>query len=222
MLTLRSAILAVVILASAPAQPDVQISFPKDGNGLLDYCGPVVAAFDSPSVVIGSAESHGIQMMKQGWCAGHLQAMREMILFSQVQQVKTVASLSGEKNPEQTLTPDVLRQVMAKNPEMTCIPNEVNQAQLARILVKWLRDHPERLHEPDYLLAFNGLTPAVDHHLSRRTRSRHLGNQLPHLRQVRLSGTIHPAVFKFGQTQISYWRTISEWEGHRPTAQRYL
>jgi len=67
-----------------------------------------------------------------------------------------------------------------------------------------------------------GLTPAVDHHLSRRTRSRHLGNQLPHLRQVRLSGTIHPAVFKFGQTQISYWRTISEWEGHRPTAQRYL
>lgn len=32
----------------------------------------------------------------------------------------------------------------------------------------------------------------------------------------------HPAVFKFGQTQISYWRTISKWEGHRPTAQRYL
>ena len=32
----------------------------------------------------------------------------------------------------------------------------------------------------------------------------------------------HPAVFKFGQTQISYWWIISEWEGHRPTAQRYL
>jgi hypothetical protein len=160
MLTLRSAILAVVILASAPAQPDVQISFPRDGNGLLDYCGPAVAALDSPSVVIGSAESHGIQMMKQGWCAGHLQTMREMILFSQVQQIKTVAFLNGDKNPEQTLTPDVLRQVMAKDAEMTCIPNEVNQAQLARILVKWLRDHPERLHEPDYLLTFNAFHEA--------------------------------------------------------------
>jgi hypothetical protein len=49
---------------------------------------------------------------------------------------------------------------MAKDAEMTCIPSEVNQAQLARILVKWLRDHPERLHEQDFLLTFNALHEA--------------------------------------------------------------
>jgi hypothetical protein len=45
---------------------------------------------------------------------------------------------------------------------MTCIPNEVNQVQMARILVKWLRDHPERLHETDAFLtvdAFHNAFP---------------------------------------------------------------
>jgi hypothetical protein len=38
-------------------------------------------------------------MFKQGWCAGHLLTIREMIMFWQVQVVNTIAILNGNTNP---------------------------------------------------------------------------------------------------------------------------
>ncbi len=55
---------------AALTQPQQDLKFPTDGNGLLEYCGPVVTSFDSPGTLPQTGESHGIQMMKQGWCAG--------------------------------------------------------------------------------------------------------------------------------------------------------
>ena len=136
-------LLTFILLLAFPTQPQQEVKFPTDGNGLLEYCGPMVASFDSPGTLPQTGESHGIQMMKQGWCAGHLQTMREMTAFWQVQVTKTIAVLSGVQNPSL----EQLKEMMSKSSQMTCIPNEVNQAQLARILVKWLREHPERLHE---------------------------------------------------------------------------
>lgn len=149
--------LAFVLLFAVPMQPQ-ELKFPKDGSGLLEYCGPVVASFDS--LKQDSGESHGIQMMKQGWCAGHLQTMREMIIFWQIQVVKTVAILNGNQNP----STDELKTMMMKSSSMTCIPKEVNMEQMVRILVKWLRDHPERLHEAYTILttdAFQDGFPCV-------------------------------------------------------------
>jgi hypothetical protein len=99
-------------------------------------------------------------MYEQGWCAAHLQTIREMIVFWQIQVVKTVAILNGDTNPSAA----ELNQVVSKTSDMTCIPNEVNLPQMARVLVKWLRDHPERLHEPISILsmdAFHGAFPCV-------------------------------------------------------------
>src|ERR1700758_4822035 len=87
---------ALILLLAASTQPQRQVEFPKDGYGVLEYCGPVIALLESPSSKIGSGD---ILTMKQGWCAGHLQTMREMIIFWQIQVVKTVAVLGGEQNP---------------------------------------------------------------------------------------------------------------------------
>ncbi len=79
-------------------------------------------------------------------------------MFWQVQVVKTIAILNGNPNP----SAEELGAVMANTSEMTCIPKELNQAQMVRVLVKWLRDHPERLHEPIVILsigAFHDVFP---------------------------------------------------------------
>ena len=102
----------VLLLFAAPTQPQQELKLPKDGNGLLEYCGPVVASFDSPSQTY-SGESHGIQMMKQGWCAGHLQTMHEMIVFWQIQVLKTVSFQSGDLNP----SAESLKELMSKMPD---------------------------------------------------------------------------------------------------------
>ena len=39
----------------------------------------------------------------------------------------------------------------------TCIPDEASIGQLARVLVKWLREHPERLHELKSFLVIEAL-----------------------------------------------------------------
>src|SRR5258708_369133 len=92
-------LLTLSLFFAALTQPQQDVKFPTDGNGLLEYCGPVVASFDSPETLPQTGESHGIQMMKQGWCAGHLQTMREMTVFWQIQVARTIAVLSGVQDP---------------------------------------------------------------------------------------------------------------------------
>jgi hypothetical protein len=134
-------VIVFVFLAASPVQ--AQDKIPKDGNDMLEFCSHVVDALDNPASQTGSSIEYAHNTFKQGWCAGHLQTIREMIVFWQIQVAKTVAILSGDQNP----SVDTLTQTVSATPDMTCIPDEVNMAQMARILVKWLRDHPERLHE---------------------------------------------------------------------------
>ncbi|SRR5713101_2355644 len=95
--TRSASLLTFLLLLAASTQPQQEVKFPKDGNGLLEFCGPVVASFDSPGTLPQTGDSHGIQMMKQGCCAGHLQTMREMIVYWQTQVVKTVAIMVGSR-----------------------------------------------------------------------------------------------------------------------------
>src|SRR5579859_6570210 len=97
--TLLAATLAVAMTPVCAQDPPPQL--PRDGNGLLEFCGHVVDALDSPNSQLGPVGQGAVagsivyahNMFKEGWCMGHLQTMREMIVFWQVQVAKTVAIL---------------------------------------------------------------------------------------------------------------------------------
>jgi len=47
-----------------------------------------------------------------------------------------------------------------KGAALFCAPNSMTNGQAARIVVKYLRDHPEELHQPDSVLTFTALRAA--------------------------------------------------------------
>jgi hypothetical protein len=123
--------------ATVPQQPKLQ--FPKDGNGLLEYCGQLVDLFDQR---LTSAADE----TKLGWCLGYIQASRDFILHLKINMA--LAGMAGV-----TLSgPEKARPIVTQMSDM-CIPDAAPMLELARVVVKWLRDHPEHLHElPDFLL----------------------------------------------------------------------
>lgn len=151
-------IVALVFVVTAPVH--AQDKIPQNGSDMLEFCSHVVDALDNPASQVGSSVEYAHNTFKQGWCFGHLQTIREMIIFWQVQVTKTVAILSGDQNPPA----DALKQTISATPNMTCIPAEVNMPQMARILVKWLRDHPERLHEHVSILTLDAFHDAFACH----------------------------------------------------------
>lgn len=155
--------IAFIFLVVAPAH--AQDKIPKDGNDMLEFCSHVVDALDNPASQVGSSSiEYAHNTFKQGWCFGHLQTIREMIVYWQIQVTKTVAILSGDHNP----SAEVLTQTIEATPSMTCIPNEVSMAQMARILVKWLHDHPERLHERISILTLDAFHDAFACHAEQK------------------------------------------------------
>ena len=122
------AIFILFITLSANAQ-EVQGQFdeqglrPKDGNALLDYCGKLVSLIDDSKQSRSNSD-----LMEIGWCTGYVQGTVEPMLLMQV-------SMTGDSSNTK------------KGPMGICIPFEVPTTQVARVFVKWLRDHPEKLHE---------------------------------------------------------------------------
>jgi Rap1a immunity proteins len=47
-----------------------------------------------------------------------------------------------------------------KGAALFCAPNSMTNGQATRIVVKYLRDHPEELHQPDSVLTFTALRAA--------------------------------------------------------------
>lgn len=142
-------ILAVVLLACAvtPACAQKKIDYPTDGNGLLDYCSVLVDSVDSPSSLTSlSSDRFNEQMMKFPWCAGYLQATQDRLEITQISIALTSmlgVTLSGP-DKEKAAAFELLRGA--------CIPEKAPILQLARVLVKWLREHPEELHKPKGVL----------------------------------------------------------------------
>jgi hypothetical protein len=143
----------VVIFAVTPVSAHLApLHFPTDGTGLLEYCGQA-AKMPSTIHLRSPPGGQGTLAFKEGWCGGHLQAMRDMVVFWQIQVVKPVGFLNGVPNP----STEMLKELMSKQADYTCIPDEVSLEQMARVLVKWLRDHPERLHERFTFLTLDAL-----------------------------------------------------------------
>ena len=144
--------LVVCILAPVYAQPN---SFPTDGNGLLDACSVLVNSADTPpSLSTLTSEKFPERMSILSWCAGYLDAIQGMLVKSDVDLA--LIGMSGVT----FVGPDKAKQFAFDTLKGACIPDKVPVLQLARVLVKWLREHPERLHESKVLLTLAALKEA--------------------------------------------------------------
>ncbi len=120
---------------------------PKDGNGLLDACSALVDSDDNPSSILSLSGDRFTERMGQlNWCAGYLAATQDVLL-------QNVVNLSVFGMAGVTLAgPDKVKQYAFDSLRGPCIPENGTLLQFARVLVKWLREHPERLHEAKSVL----------------------------------------------------------------------
>lgn len=102
------------------------------GAELLENCGQWVSLMDNPSFPADS--------MKVGWCVGYAETALELLETMQIVMNKSYAE----------------HEKLTKGPLGICLPFEATVGQVARVTVKWLRDHPERLHE-----SLGGLTVVI-------------------------------------------------------------
>ena len=92
------------------------------------------------------------QMEKLNWCGGYLQATQDSLSTMQIKLAiiaMTGVTFSG---------PDKAKQYALDSLRVACIPEKAPLLQIARVLVKWLREHPERLHEPKSILTMAALS----------------------------------------------------------------
>lgn len=150
-------IVTLLFLACAVTAACAQMKgdFPKDGNELLDSCSVAVDAADSPTSLSAlSRDRFTEQMTKMGWCAGYLQATGDTMSAMQVRLYmigKMGVTLSG---------PDKVKEYALDGLRGACIPEKAPIIQVARVVVKWLREHPERLHELKSVLTEDALKDA--------------------------------------------------------------
>lgn len=131
-----------------------QNGFPVDGNGLLDYCSVIVDSVDSPSTVSPTGDRFVEKMGRLNWCSGYLGATQDASVVTEVNLALFSAmgvTLAG---------PDKEKLWAFQTLRGPCIPERAPIIQLARVLVKWLREHPERLHEPKSILTIDAFKDA--------------------------------------------------------------
>jgi Rap1a immunity proteins len=66
----------------------------------------------------------------------------------------------GSKTGVTLAGPDKAKAFALDSLRVACLPDNATLLQLARVLVKWLREHPERLHEPKSVLTTAALRDA--------------------------------------------------------------
>jgi hypothetical protein len=92
--------------------------------------------------------------MKFAWCVGYIQATEERI--SDWRTAAAIQIMAYQKNGEPTPS----HMWADEDFVSTCIPDEAPIAQLTRVIVKWLREHPERLHDLKSFLVMDALKNA--------------------------------------------------------------
>lgn len=125
---------------------------PKDGNGLLDACSALVDIADNPSSVSSlSAERQTERTGQVNWCAGYLSGIQDELAQSYANLIymgATGVTLAG---------PDKEKHAVFDDLRVPCVPDNATLLQAARVLVKWLREHPNRLHEAKGILIIAAL-----------------------------------------------------------------
>jgi Ssp1 endopeptidase immunity protein Rap1a len=106
---------------------------PQDGNQLLRACALAMHLIDSPQAEIQALEKPQ-QALEAGYCLGLLRGLANM---------------------------NMVWQDHTKDTSMFfCLPTESTTGQWMRVVVKYLQEHPERLHEDDITLARLAFTSA--------------------------------------------------------------
>ena len=105
----------------------------QDGNKLLEYCGQAVKSEEphTPAEHFGTA-----------WCLGYI--------YGFVDGFDALAIASAKDETDY----DRLRK------SYVCYPKDVTAGQTARVLVKFLNDHPERLHQSASVLMLEAVQNA--------------------------------------------------------------
>jgi hypothetical protein len=105
-----------------------------DGNTLLDRCGELVKAIDNPS--------YSPDRGKTWYCVGYIDGF-----YATMSVQRTVSSANYE-------------QYQHKSVLGIAIPSDVTREQIARVLVKWLRENPKSLNQDADMLMFAALIDA--------------------------------------------------------------
>lgn len=137
--------------SSASLQQPIQL--PENGNGLLDWCNHVLEVLDRSSDPRPSERLKAMDPdvnLKFGWCLGYLRATSDVIVVARL-NLAFAASRGGPSKAALEFALPLSR---------ICSPQEASGGQLTRVLVKWLHDHPERLHEPMTNLTLDALRDA--------------------------------------------------------------
>lgn len=148
-------IIALFVFACCVSTSLYATDLPKDGNGLLDYCGVMVDFADNESAIpTFSNDKFTDKMEKFSWCTGYLQGTQDVydLKFVHLATYRMAGLTFGG--------PEKLTQYAAKSLRGPCFPDNAPVLQLARVLVKWLREHPERLHEYKHILTTDAFTDA--------------------------------------------------------------
>jgi hypothetical protein len=134
--------LALFLFACVASSAAYARELPKDGNGLLEACSVMVDFADNRSAAAALSNEQFTEKMGQlNWCTGYLQGTEDVHEQNFVNLA--IFAMAG-------LTfggPDKLKQYALESLQGPCFPGKAPILQLARVLVKWLREHPERLHE---------------------------------------------------------------------------
>jgi hypothetical protein len=137
-------LLALTIALSTTAHAK---QLPSDGNGLLDACSVMVDFADNQTAAAALSNDKLTEKLAQlDWCAGYLQGTEDVFEHNFISL--GILAMAGLKFDG----PDKLQQYALDTLNGPCFPGKAPVLQLARVLVKWLREHPERLHEPKGVL----------------------------------------------------------------------
>jgi len=145
----------LVLLVCACVRSEAK-DLPKDGNDVLDQCSVMITLADSPQSTKSLSNEEFTEMMGKGsWCSGYLQAVEDASWESQLKVAIVFGTMkltfaAPAKNQETAF--QVLR--------TPCLPENVTVLQIARVVVKWLRDHPERLNQQKSILVGTALSDA--------------------------------------------------------------
>jgi hypothetical protein len=138
----RAALIAAVLLLCTPRLARAGDSAGDTGNDLLEYCKPVA--------------EHGAEAKDffAGYCLGLIQGMRYTMSVD-------VGAHSLAKEPSTDKSIEAKRATMrCDSVWKECVPDEATAGQLAKVVVKFLNDHPERLHEDAFGLIHDAFKAA--------------------------------------------------------------
>jgi hypothetical protein len=137
---MRRTLIFIILLSALLYAAPTKAQDKPDGTMLLARCGDVVRLMDNPQT--RTSDYNG------GFCLGFITGMEE---------ARSAVAMSYSKTYEEFTKMAVLGIKM---------PEDVSYGQIARVLVKWLQDNPNRLHEQAsliYVLAMREAFPADVH-----------------------------------------------------------